>query len=807
MRRSVLAGCMLMMAVCACFGQTPQDLRLRIKNSQPDSSRIKLQLQLADYYIKSDDQSPAELDSAAALANKALLLAKSLRNANWENRALKRVGETFYQRNDTLRGLDCFSRLRNYYQNKGDHVSEARAWTAEGIVYPSTGIAAAAYRLKCYNNALSIFNKLNRPIEVGEVLQHIAEVHTGNATFDLAENELMQVLTSYKKLKYQELDHTYYLLSKIYSMNGNPNKEVFYLLEAIKNIQARGDMTDISKYYHSLSTAYTIIGKREEGLGLLRKAITSSKKFSVYMYTDMINELTALGRTKEALDTIDAVAKRPLPETPSGKQALFKALGFCYTKLDQNNKAEEYYIRMMAVDLSDLKRRDVFSYLSCYLSSNDAISFFYLNTHQPEKALKYINNMLTLYLSPPAAVHPIYRMNAYLGAFEVLQSAQRYREAINYYQAYKKLYDSVFNADKNRQLEEFKIKYETEKKEQAIKILQQRERQAILQNNIKQIELQKISLQRDVQTAELTQAELKRNMQETRLEQVILMRKAEMQRANYQQNTQAAEIQKVHMQRNITFAGIAMLIVIAGLAYNGYRHKRQSNILINKKNEALEGLLSEKNWLLKEVHHRVKNNLQIVMSLLSSQSAYLENNAAIEAIRESQNRVQAISLIHQKLYSSNNVASINMQTYVADLMSYLADSFDTRRRGIQIEQVIELFNLDIAQAVPLGLILNEAVTNAIKYAFDDEGGQIIIAAQLLSKGNLLLTITDNGKGLQDDFNLKAASSLGMEMMKALSKQLGGEFDVKNKAGVSISIEFAITHVIGGISTPVANEIH
>lgn len=182
------------------------------------------------------------------------------------------------------------------------------------------------------------------------------------------------------------------------------------------------------------------------------------------------------------------------------------------------------------------------------------------------------------------------------------------------------------------------------------------------------------------------------------------------------------------------------------------------------------------------------------MSLLSSQSAYLKNTAALDAIRESQNRVQAISLIHQKLYNSNNVAYIVMQAYVSDLVGYLTDCFGTKGRGIRIEQLVEDISLDLAQVVPLGLILNEAITNAIKYAFDHSGGEIIIALQQVGQEGLMLHISDNGKGLPHDFDLRKASSLGMEMMKALSKQLGGEFKVRNKSGLHISVEFLIERV-------------
>jgi two-component sensor histidine kinase len=266
------------------------------------------------------------------------------------------------------------------------------------------------------------------------------------------------------------------------------------------------------------------------------------------------------------------------------------------------------------------------------------------------------------------------------------------------------------------------------------------------------------------------------------------------------------QLKDTKSQANIYLvAGSVMLFLLLGALYNHYRLKQQSNKQlqskqqeINRQNMRLQRLITEKDWLLKEVHHRVKNNLQIVMSLLSTQLAYLENTAALNAISESRNRVQAISLIHQKLYSTSNVASIDMQTYISDLINYLNDCLNASSRGIRFEQLVEPIKIDLAQAVPLGLILNEAITNAVKYAFTGHGGDIIIALQLMINENLLLTITDNGKGLPANFDIKNTSSLGMEMMKALSKQLDGSFQVKSNHGVTITIEFQIEKVLNHI---------
>jgi two-component sensor histidine kinase len=288
---------------------------------------------------------------------------------------------------------------------------------------------------------------------------------------------------------------------------------------------------------------------------------------------------------------------------------------------------------------------------------------------------------------------------------------------------------------------------------------------------------------------------------------------------NNQSAIQKSNLEKINLQRNITIGGILVAIVLVALLYFAYRNKQRSNFRlqakqdqINLQNDELsalvkekekllkdkdvllkqqESLIAEKEWLLREVHHRVKNNLQMVMSLLCTQAAYLQNTDAIDAIRNSQNRVQAISIIHQKLYSKSNLASIVMNDYVSDLVRHLCACYDCIHRNIRLKEIIEPVSLDISQAVPMGLILNEAITNAIKYAFGPDGGLIIIEGHVLSADHVKLTIADNGKGLPYDFSITETSSLGMEMMKALSKQLGGSFNISGNPGVTVTVLFKI----------------
>ena len=200
-------------------------------------------------------------------------------------------------------------------------------------------------------------------------------------------------------------------------------------------------------------------------------------------------------------------------------------------------------------------------------------------------------------------------------------------------------------------------------------------------------------------------------------------------------------------------------------------------------------LLDEKGWLLKEVHHRVKNNLQMIMSLLNMQAWYLTDDSSLSAILDSKHRIHSISLIHERLYRSDNVAYVNMDSYVTELIDNLCESFNTGSR-ILVQLSVEPIVMDVAQALPVGLILNEAVTNSIKYAFpDNRYGQICVSLSLLSSGNILLAIDDDGVGFQKCPDESVNSSLGFNLINAFATQLEGRIDIKNQNGVSISLEF------------------
>ncbi|MDT3402018.1 sensor histidine kinase [Mucilaginibacter terrae] len=256
---------------------------------------------------------------------------------------------------------------------------------------------------------------------------------------------------------------------------------------------------------------------------------------------------------------------------------------------------------------------------------------------------------------------------------------------------------------------------------------------------------------------------------------------------------------------NLKIAGGALLLIIIVLLLQLYRTRRnykrllqagqreldQKNVFIETLNSDHDKLLKEKEWLIKEVQHRVKNSLQVVTSLLYSQSLYLEDGAAIQAIKDSLRRMQAISLMHQKLYQDNNTSTILMPEYIDELVAYLHESFDADDH-IVFECAIEPIELDVSQVLPLGLIFTEGIVNAIKYAFlKGQQGIVRLYLQHDGPGHLMLKISDNGIGIPAGLNTMEHNSLGLDLIKGLSKQLKGNFRIENNNGVHITVRFAV----------------
>lgn len=212
---------------------------------------------------------------------------------------------------------------------------------------------------------------------------------------------------------------------------------------------------------------------------------------------------------------------------------------------------------------------------------------------------------------------------------------------------------------------------------------------------------------------------------------------------------------------------------------------------VNEKIEAFKKIknsLKEKEILLKEVHHRVKNNLQVISSILNLQTSYVKDPNTLNILKESQDRIKSMSFIHENLYQTKNFSSIKFSDYIVNISKNLVHSYQIFDNFVDIKYDFDEVDLNLDQAIPCGLIVNELISNALKHAFDEKGGTLKISVKLMGN-NVSLGVEDDGKGIAKDFDLEKTESLGLQLVHTLVDQLDGEITLSSNGGTKYLITF------------------
>jgi PAS domain S-box-containing protein len=204
----------------------------------------------------------------------------------------------------------------------------------------------------------------------------------------------------------------------------------------------------------------------------------------------------------------------------------------------------------------------------------------------------------------------------------------------------------------------------------------------------------------------------------------------------------------------------------------------------------IKASLEEKEVLLKEIHHRVKNNLQIVSSLLQLQASYIKDTDALQIFEESRDRIKSMALIHEQLYQSNDLAQIDFPEYLRSLLNMVLSAHRSNRTRVETKLHVDPVSLDLDTAIPVGLITNELVTNSLKYAFAGRSvGEISVRLTKSETGDFLLMVSDNGVGLPEKFNFEKATSLGLRLVRILSKQMRARLEISKGMGTQFRVYF------------------
>jgi len=709
------------------------ELNSLLQKNNADSQRVKLLLKAAFVYILRPGMKKSDFDSTLFFLNRAMNLSTSLNDPVWQARCFQAYSQLYREGNQKEKGkkyIDSAISIFTKYNRKEDL---ADTYTELGRYYDIYAEDQWAWKVKYTELAEQLYRESGSRLKQIMSLKDLGDFYQITEKDSIALNHLQEALAIAKTVNYQEVEGIYDLIGYILDYDNDFQQALKYGLLAVETAErVNASSQELSTIYNRVGVTYYGIGQYREAANYFTKAfaMAMSNKDSLnarIIAPNVTDSYLRLENQKEMIAFLQH--QRFIYDIGTLNEKVYYLADYIRAYLLTNNykKAEP-----LVADLLRLVGTNPNLYE--LRSLHRAVIQYYLASGQYRAMYNYLPANETI-----CKKHNIIGGLAdnYLWWYKADSALGNSKDAIAHYKLFKEASDSLLRFTASQQINQLKIQFETAKKDQEIRSKE---------GNIR-----------------------------------LLTNEAKLQQANLKQAT---------LVKNLTISGIIAVLIIAGLLFRQSKLRQKSNNVITQKNEQLQHLVNEKEWLIKEIHHRVKNNLQIVMSLLNSQSVYIDNEQALTAIHDSQHRVHAMSLIHQKLYSSENVSSIDMPVYIRELVSYLGDSFETGQR-IRFEYDVKPLELDVSQAVPLGLILNEAITNSIKYAFPDgRNGVISISLSNTTSNHYLLSISDNGIGMPPGFNTKKTGSLGMSLMKGLSEDLDGNLSIENNDGTTIKVSFA-----------------
>lgn len=700
----------------------------------PDTSKVNRFLKLAEFYRTVEPKSQSNTSKAVRYVNNAIATSQKISFRKGIGNAYLVYSRIEQDRKDFNKTIDFAKKATVYFKaiNEYNLMGESQVMQWSGSTLSGHPIDERAALL---NEACSSFGKALNRIRQGDCMKEMGDLYQYNSRYSESLPKLKQALSYYVAGGKKDLFPIYDLLGSVYSSLGDYREGLRYGLLAVRNAERQGEKGQmLCTIFNRIGITYYSVEDYPKAILYFDKAMDIAIRNldlpSIYLiYSEKASILIYSEKNKEAKAFLDSILKK-YPELT--QEDPVTPLNFYLTishKLGHKKEAAAYFDQLEKL----------------LIETNSVRSGKMLNVY--EGMLNYL--IETKDFSKAAYYNAIYQtemnrmeakgINVMLFQFKIDSIAGNYVSAIKSLQMFKKAYDEISNKETIRQISQLNILYETEKKD------------------------------RDISHLTKTTEEQQQNLQRAK---------------------------KI---RSITFIALTLVVVILLLSVLGYFQKKKTNRLLHKKqqdineaNKALQHLLTEKEWLLREIHHRVKNNLHMVSGLLASQTEFIKGEEALQAITDSQHRVQAMSIIHQKLYQTETLSHINMATYVNELTEYLDGSF----RGhcpVKFRLDIDSVDFPLSHSIPVGLIINEAVTNSIKYAFDVCGDCFIsVLLKNTQSNDYLLQIQDNGIGMPENFNISESNSLGMRLIEGLSNDIQADLKIYNENGSVIELRFTLT---------------
>jgi two-component sensor histidine kinase len=543
-----------------------------------------------------------------------------------------------------------------------------------GRIYLTWGEVDSA--LNYYENSLAIAKEINNKYLEGNAYGFIGELYLDQKKYDLAIDNILKAMEIFESERITaKVPYWQTMLGTGYLDMNNYEEALKYLRVARKNFIEMDDRWGLEELYRYIGSVHREMNDLD----------------SAWIYYDRSLRLSREINEKAG----ECMALKSLGEVLIVREEYIKAINYLNEALRLNKEIRSTSGQIdILIDLG-----------TCYISI-DSLS----------KGISLLN--LGLILADSLNLETA-RMNLHKELSLAYKKSGSYKKALQHYEEYTTLNDSIFMEESNSHFIEMEQKYQSEQREKEISRL-------------------KID----------------------KLEQDVTIKN--------QRST-----------RNILLVGLLFFLVVGVLLYRSNRIRKKAN--------------DEKEALLKEIHHRVKNNLQIISSLLSIQSENVTDTSVISAVKESQSRVKAMALIHQLLYQEKELTRIDFATYLPQLIHAVSSIFKKKEDTIDVDIDASGIVFDIDTSIPLGLIITELVSNAFKYAFNGQSnGKIRIELKPADNDWFVLTVADNGKGLPAGIRIEELDSMGLRLVKMLTGQLEGDLNYEYNKGAIFTIKFTDT---------------
>ncbi|MBN2263330.1 MAG: tetratricopeptide repeat protein [Prolixibacteraceae bacterium] len=575
-------------------------------------------------------------------------------------------------------------------------------------------------------------------------------------------------------------------------------------IDSIKAEIERHDIDDRVKTHNLLQLCYYVVDNPVEGLKYGQQALllaqkTGYKIHEAYAYGYIGMQETRLGNNLRATEAYINAANifRELGEVHQEGYAL-ASIGSAFQRQGDNSNALKYLKQGLQLFQAYGDTQQV---ANCYLNIGES----FRKVNKPDSAIIYFNEGISVLSSyktgntyqSELTLHTLIgnigivhvEMGEYVSAQKELHTAIHFFDSVN--DPYRK---SVYNAELGKLHISMGNSILGEKKIEESYLIAEA---AALKEQIRDFSLDLSKIFESQQKYAFALKYFKQyKMYDDSIKNVETVRQMEQQQSRFElskKEEQISILNKINkLQRNLAFVlllAIVIFVVMVSVLFKAYRNIKASHLIISQQKQLVEQREVEKALLLKELNHRVKNNLQMVSSLLNLHARQLKDHPAAEALMAGRYRVEALTLIHQKLYRDDVDTKIDIQNYIEDLSKNLVLNFGPE---FTLDLKLEPLILKIDKAIPLGLVMNELITNSLKYGGNDNPApELKIRIDNEKEEEVLITVADNGKGLPPDFDLMQSKSFGLKLVNSLVKQLSGEISYRAENGTCWTLKLFI----------------